>query len=205
MPRVRLKFKPPSERWIGFSTEHPDNAFRILSYRPTEEGVLVVIEAETATPDDLVHLIDEAPEVHSYEVLQADRASLRFRCVISEPAPYRAARSAGFLGMFPVVIRDGWLFIQAVTSHDRLSQFTTGLKKAGITFEVLSVTQSVDTLDLLTDRQWEFITEAVESGYYDTPRECSLVDLAAVMDVDPSTASGILHRAEERIIKEFIS
>lgn len=204
MPRIKLKFKPPSGRLAQLSTDRPDEEFRILSSRPTEEGLLSVVEVETAEPEGIVRHVDGTPEVRSYEVLQADRGSLLLQYVISEPVPHRVAREAGYLGTFPLIIRNGWMFVEAVASHDRLSEFTTGLETAGVTFEILSVTQSVDVLDLLTDRQWQFITEAVERGYYDSPRECSLVDLAAALDVDKSTASGILHRAEERIIKEFV-
>ncbi|MFH5801937.1 helix-turn-helix domain-containing protein [Haladaptatus sp. CMAA 1911] len=58
---------------------------------------------------------------------------------------------------------------------------------------------------LLTERQREFITEAVERGYYDIPRGCTLVELAERFGVSQSAASGVLHRGEGQIIKKFIS
>ncbi len=69
----------------------------------------------------------------------------------------------------------------------------------------MSVTHSYDVSGLLTERQREFISEAVERGYYDSPRGCTLVELAETFGVNQSAASGVLHRAEGRIIKEFIS
>lgn len=49
------------------------------------------------------------------------------------------------------------------------------------------------------------MSEAIQRGYYDTPRECSLTDLAAALEISKSTASVVLHNAEETIIKEFFA
>ncbi|WP_247000664.1 helix-turn-helix domain-containing protein [Halosolutus gelatinilyticus] len=204
MPRVRLKLKPPFERLARFSSDRPNDEFRILSARPTDEGLLSVLEAEVSDPDAIVRHFDESPDMRSYEVLQIDRGALMIQYVLSEPEPHRVARLAGTLAEFPLIVRDGWIFVELTTSHERLSEFTSGLEAADIAFEILSITQSIDVMDLLTDRQWQFTTEAIERGYYDSPRECSVVDLAEALDVSQSTASGILHRAEGRVIKQFV-
>lgn len=73
-----------------------------------------------------------------------------------------------------------------------------------MSYEVISVTPLVDPTNLLTDRQWRVVIEAVTRGYYDSPRECSLTELAATLGINKSTASDILHRAEG-LIKEFVA
>ncbi len=45
---------------------------------------------------------------------------------------------------------------------------------------------------------------AVEEGYYDTARTCSLTELAGEVGIAKSTCSETLHRAEETVIKQFI-
>ncbi len=106
---------------------------------------------------------------------------------------------------FPLIIRNGWVISDITTSHERLAQLRDELDATGLTYEVVSVTQSTDSTDLLTDRQQLFMTEAIEHGYYDTPRGCSLTDLANLLDVSKSTASVVLHGAEGRIVKEFFA
>lgn len=59
--------------------------------------------------------------------------------------------------------------------------------------------------DTLTDRQRDLVTLAVECGYYDTPRTCSLSELAEEAGISKSTASGVLHRAEERMVKQYLN
>ncbi|WP_303659920.1 helix-turn-helix domain-containing protein [Haladaptatus halobius] len=211
MPRARVKFKPPGKALGGpfrLSTECPNDEFRILSAYPTEQGLLVVLEATMTNPAVVFDLFEGAPKsrVSSYEVLHADEETVLLQFQLPfVPPPYRALLSSGNLPQFPYTLEDGWILCELTTSQERLSQFRDELEETGFTFEVVWVTQSVDPTELLTDRQRRFLTEAVERGYYDTPRGCSLTDLATALGVSKSTASVVLHRAEETIIKEFFA
>ena len=56
----------------------------------------------------------------------------------------------------------------------------------------------------LTDRQFEALETASELGYYAVPREASLSDVAAELDIAPSTASELLRRAESRVLPRLV-
>jgi predicted DNA binding protein len=203
MPRVWLKIKLPRDSLVEFSIDHPDDEFRMLASHRMEDGLRVVVDAETSDSEDLCRTLDEAPEMRSYEVLRTDQDGMLLQLEASEHAPRVAARTAGMLPQYPMILRNGWQTIETITSWDRLSQLKAEFEQADVAFKVLSVTQSVEMTDLLTDRQWEVLTEAITRGYYDSPRDCSLTDLADALDVNPSAVSGVLHRAEEQIIKAF--
>jgi predicted DNA binding protein len=121
------------------------------------------------------------------------------------PPPFRALLSSGTLPQFPHALVDGWMVCEFTTTHDRLSQFGEELAGTGFQYELEWVRQSVDPSDLLTDRQRRYAAEAIERGYYDTPRRCSLTDLADALDISKSTASIVLHHAEEVMVKEFFA
>lgn len=72
-----------------------------------------------------------------------------------------------------------------------------------IQYTVERVQQETESDSLLTERQQWLLDEAIERGYYDTPRRTTLVDLADELDIAKSTCSEILHRAEERVLKEY--
>jgi len=205
MPRVRLNIKPTHHDLASFTTDYPDDEFKILSTRPTDEGVLVLLEAETPDATTIIDHLEATPEVTSHEVLHADEQVVVVRYVVPNPEPHNAALSSGNLPKYPLVVQNGWIFSELITSQERLSEFKRGLDAAGVTFEILSVTPSTDPAKLLTDRQRQFMAEAIRSGYYDTPRQCSLTDLAAVLEVNKSTASRVLHRAESRLIKDSLA
>ena len=73
----------------------------------------------------------------------------------------------------------------------------------GVTFEVESLRQEINVESTLTPRQRELILTAVKKGYYDTPRDCTLTELAEAAGVAKSTASETLHRAEGAIVRQF--
>jgi hypothetical protein len=52
----------------------------------------------------------------------------------------------------------------------------------------------------LTDRQREVLPTAFELGYFDVPRAVTTREVAAELDLDPSTVSEHLQRAERRLL-----
>ena len=205
MPRVQLTFDAAAraDPLATISTELPDEEFSILSSHPTDDGILGLVELDTTDPGTIIQHFEDAPEM-SYEVLHNDGQTLVIQYLIPETESNRALRASGILPRFPAHLQDGWLTAEHTASHERVSQFPEEMDAAGIPYEIQSITHAYDPSELLTARQHEFITGAVERGYYDSPRECTLTELAEEFNVNPSAASGVLHRAEETIIKEAI-
>lgn len=205
MPRAQLKAKIPGGP-AALSAQHPDDEFRILASNRTEDGLQAILEIQTSDSEALVRDLDEASWLTTYDLLHADEQTLLIQYSIPFiPPPYRALLASENLPRFPLSIRNGWVVSDITTSHKRLSLLKDELDATGLTYEIISVTQSTDPTDLLTDRQRRFMTEAIEYGYYDTPRKCSLTNLADELDVSKSTASVVLHNAEETIVKEFFA
>lgn len=202
MPTVRMKV----EAFGGLatlSTEYPDAEFTLLTSCETTDGHVTVVEITGLDHDVARRYFETDPDVRSYEEIHAgeQRLVVQFR-QRSEPAPGRAGRESGNPPPFPMRIQDGWVRTEATTTHDQLTRYTTELEAADVAYELISITQSNDPHELLTDRQRQFVTAAIERGYYDSPRRCSLTDIADEFGVNKATASGILHRAEGTIITE---
>lgn len=203
MPRVRLKIEVPRDALTEFSLNHPNDELRIFASRQTENGLTVLVEVNTGDATELFGLLEDASEIKTYEVLRSNEHGVLVQIEATEHPSRAAARAVGMLPQYPMILRNGWQTIETITSWDRLSQLKAEFEQADVAFEVLSVNQSVEMTGLLTDRQLQVMTEAITRGYYNSPRECSLTDLADALDVNPSAVSGILHRAEEKIIKAF--
>jgi hypothetical protein len=56
----------------------------------------------------------------------------------------------------------------------------------------------------LTDRQRRAVSVAVEHGYYDSPRGCTVAEVAAVLDVAPGTAAEHLRKAESTVMRHAV-
>ena len=104
----------------------------------------------------------------------------------------------------PFTIEDGQVEWEITAPQRRLSELGEQLEEFGIPFTVTEVHQQIEPEQLLTDRQLRLVNAAVEHGYYDTPRNCSLTELAEEGGLAKLTCSETLHRAEEKIIKQFI-
>lgn len=67
--------------------------------------------------------------------------------------------------------------------------------------------QKFVTLDLyeLTDKQRQAVTAAVAAGYYETPREISLGELAARLEISKSALSQRLKAAESKLVTSAFS
>lgn len=206
MPDVKLKIKPSHGEIAAVSRDYPEDEFLILDSQLIGKGkrMQVLYEIRTTNADSVVQSFDDVTELHSHEVLHRGEKVVLIRCLIDEPAPSRAARSSNNLLNSPLVLQDGWIFASFTTSDEGLSRFKDGLESAGVTYQVVSITSSSDPVDRLTDRQKEVLTEAVDRGYYKTPRECTITDLATELDVTKGTVSRVLHRAEGTIVTEFV-
>lgn len=209
MPRARVKFKPPQDTPFGlfaFTAERPDDEFRILSNHLDGDGLVVILEATMGDPGALVRLFDDAPAAIAHEVLHRDERTVLVQYRLPfVPPPYRALLASGNLPQLPHEVRDGWIVCELTTSHARLGRYRDELEATGFRFEVVSVTQSTRPTELLTDRQRQLLTAAHERGYYDSPRRCSLTELADDLGISKSTASTVLHDAEGVVVGEFLA
>lgn len=55
-------------------------------------------------------------------------------------------------------------------------------------------------MEKLTARQREVLETAFDRGYYDVPRSASTAEIAAEFDLDDSTVSEHLQRAERNVL-----
>lgn len=183
---------------------HPDVEFRILTAFPDGDYGTAMAEVTAGDLEEVLRDMSECEEVVDLELLGHPGPEALVRFETSEPLLLVPVRESGALLDLPFEVQDGRASWEVTATHDRLSTLGDQLSALEITFEVESVTQQTEASQLLTDRQSALVETAVESGYYDTPRGCTLTDLAEEVGVAKSTASETLHRAEGEIIKQFV-
>ena len=205
MPRAVLTVHIPDRVWMGQLTRrHPDAEFRILTAFPDGDHGTAIAEVTVDRPGEVLQDMDDCEEVVDLELLGRPGPEVLVQFETSEPLLLVPVRKSGALLDLPFEVNDGRASWEVTATRDRLSTLGDQLQALGISFEVESVTQGVEADRLLTDRQSTLVDTAVEEGYYDTPRDCTLTDLAAEVGVAKSTASETLHRAEGKIVKEFV-
>lgn len=102
---------------------------------------------------------------------------------------------------------DGIVYLTLTGSGEKLQRALGGLPN-GVETTILRIGEYDWRQGLfdpaLTDRQFDALAAAVECGYYDTPRQGNVVDVADRLDTSSSTASEHLRKAESAVISAFI-
>ncbi|GAA0254161.1 helix-turn-helix domain-containing protein [Haladaptatus pallidirubidus] len=207
MAHLRLKLNAAAvEDWLAtLSTNLPDTIFNVSATIPTNEGLLGIVEVRTPDGERLVNNIEKISEVESCELLYMDDQRVLFQFTSRMTESYDVLISSGTVPQYPVSLHDGWYSAQLTASQEQLSEYLDELSRVGIPYEIVSLTHSYNPNEVLTERQWQAITEAVERGYYEAVRRCTLAELAETFDINESSMSKLLRRAENRIVTGFVA
>lgn len=206
MPYVELTITPPESVWIGDITRaHPETRFRVLATTTATDDTGVA-RLEIVGPDPAA----VCDELRSYEavtdvsVLETGPGRQRVQLETSLPLLLTAIEGSGVPLETPFEIQDGRMELEATVPQRQLSELGDHLESFGIPFSIEQIKQDVESEDLLTSRQCWLLQEAVDRGYYDTPRRITLTELAEELDLAPSTCSEVLHRAEGSVLKQHV-
>lgn len=205
MPRATLAITLPKQTWVSeLSTSNPDVTFEVLAAMPSEETGVGLVELSGSNLDAVVAEMNADDRVVSTNLLEVREDAALVQFETTEPLLLLSIREAGVPLELPIAIRDGEAELEVTASRGRLSELGEQFEAFGIPFDLRSVKQTVEMESLLTDDQRGLLETAAESGYYDSPRRCTLTELAEEVGLAKSTTSEKLHRAEGRVIKEYL-
>lgn len=206
MPRAKLNVTLPEGVWIhDLSTANPEVRFVVLAALPADGVGVGLVNIRGPEIERVLEEMEAIEDVTSLDPLQTADGEALVQFETTEPLLLFAIRESAIPLEPPVEIRDGVASLEVTAPQERLSTLGTQLQAFGMSFDVEYITQSVDTDDLLTDRQRQLLVAAIEHGYYDSPRTCTLSELAESVGIAKSTASETLHRAEGTIIKHHMA
>ncbi len=205
MPEARLHITVPEEVWVGELTrEYPATRLKILAAMSDgHQGGVGLAEIYSDSVEAVIEDMRQYEAIREVNVFETpdDRALIQFET--ARPLLLVAAQDAGIPLEMPFEISDGTVTWGVTAPSDRLSELGTQLRTLGLSFTIDYIQQEITGDQLLTDSQDKLIEMALECGYYDTPRTCSLTELADEVDRAKSTVSETLHRAESKIIKQY--
>ena len=205
MPQARLRVTLPDGPWIAdVSREHPDALFEVLTALPEVGTGFGLLRIQSDSVDSVLDAIRAHRTIEEVSIIQQSESTATIQIVTTQPMILLAAKRSGIPIEMPVEIRDGTATVDASAAHDRLSELGTQFEAMGLDFEIEHIQQRLHPDQLLTERQRELLQLAVLEGYYDTPRRCTLTELAEKIGLAKSTCSETLHRAEEIVTKKFV-
>lgn len=205
MPYAKLRITVPEMVWISdVSQQHPDVRFRVLAATANDDAGVAEMELVGPEAQQVCSEIRNYDTVTDVEIFESGPDRHRIEVETTLPVLLSSIQSSGVPLTTPFEVTDGEMILEEQIPQERLSKLGEALDEFGISYAVEEVRQHVKSEALLTDRQHWLLEEAIERGYYDTPRRTTLTDLAGELDIAASTCSEVLHRAEERVLKRFL-
>ncbi|MDG5818884.1 helix-turn-helix domain-containing protein [Natronococcus sp. A-GB7] len=205
MAQATLTITLPEQVWIQqVSTAYPEATFRVLAAVPGNESGFALVRLAGSGVPEMIDEIKAHPQVLEITVVQRSEREATIHFETTAPLLLFSSRESGIPIELPVEIRDGEATIEVTGSRERLAELAEQLEQFGLQYRIERVQERLHQSQLLSERQLEVVAAAVDEGYYDTPRRCSLTELADHLGIAKSTCSETLHRAEEGIIKRFV-
>lgn len=186
-------------------------AFREAGIRAVRElqcqrpGCLLAVTTETTVESGRLAEIDE---LAWWERVDAGDGAT-YLCKIAVPAfeeglaPY----SESEVSPGGVAVGDEGVDVTMVGDHEALADRVADYENAGADVLLRTLTDydgPDNPLAATTDRQREVLETAFEVGYFEVPREATTEDVAATLDLDPSTVREHLQRAQRNLLGELL-
>lgn len=191
-----LTSAPFIERATALQWNYTGNALGILHYVVGDSNALEAI-------------MREIPEVVGYDIERVDEQSfyVYVRDTTNESIQelFDPLSVGGLVVVPPVEYEsDGMIVFSMFGPDEEVQNAVEDLSaQVDVTIEAVGnlahTTIAVETR--LTDRQRDVVTAAVAMGYYDIPRTTSQEDIAADLELAPSTVAEHLRKAESQVLR----
>jgi predicted DNA binding protein len=199
--------------------------FLASTFRDRRYFGLLALEVAESDYEEVIEIIREHESTMSVDVIEkysiggVDRfsATLLLRCQHFEYTPLQVLLHEGFipLGGFGELRNGSESFDLLLTNRDDLSKAVELLERFGpVRIEYVSsefkrqttpsVTEWIELLETVTPRRRKVLNKALEAGYFDIPRGCTLQEIADELGIAKTTASQHLRKAEKSFMQFFV-
>lgn len=173
--------------------------------RDDESAVVPYFWVRGADVDDILPRFSEHPGVYDIDVVDEFKTQYLMRC---EWASGYAGILAGLAEadvtlLTAVGSEDEWRFEVRGDNQDAVSDFQRYTLEHDIPITVTAIHSltPLETDSPLTDAQRDALLTALDCGYYDTPREATMSDVADVLGISQQALSSRLRRGTRHLIQ----
>lgn len=204
MVQARIRIELSEGQWkADVSRGYDDLSLQLLSMVRSGDRAAETVVVSGCDPDGCLPEMESHPDIAQFDVVEQHRNSVTVQLETCEPALLSSTAAARTPLVYPAEVNCGQLTATIVGTHETISSLGKQLRADGFNFEVASIQSGHDVNQILTDRQAEVLFTAVDHGYYRSPRECTLTEVAEILGIAKSTCSETLQRAEEAVIEYF--
>jgi predicted DNA binding protein len=207
-----VEFHVPAEEFALHDTLQavPDTVVEIDRVVAADDRLTPYFWISDGDPEEVAAATEDDPSVRGLRRLDEFEETVLFRAEWTENIEtlVYAYTNVGATILEASGEADEWILRMRFDDRDQLTDFQEYCNEMNIRFELSQLHEitypRTGARYGLTPKQNEALVRAWEMGYFESPRESSLTDVADDIDIAPSTLSGRLRRAHAELIADAL-
>lgn len=195
----------PPQLWLVLTKKFPYLQFEIRAFVPIEQDPFVgnsLIAVTGTNPEQILSDLDNHPSLLSYSIMERSPNQIILNTITRDQFLLISIVKNMILVDLPVPVSNGVAEFTVSSTRENIDLFIADLENRGLQVEIKTIgNYSQDSLaQILTPRQYEVYQTAKDCGYYNSPRQITLTELAQEMDVAKSSLSTMLQRIHSKLL-----
>lgn len=199
---ARIKVSFPDNLWItDIFKKFPDLTMEITSFLPYAlESSIGNLIAEILHYDieGVIEAIKNHETVFEFNIFEREEKKIKFNIKIRNAYLLDALIHYGILVNFPIRVREGQVYWKFIANRNAIDNLLTFFEEKKIQFQILKIGISPYTIDKLDNRlsldESNILDMAINSGFFEVPRNISLEDLSKKLGRSKSAISVLLRK-----------
>ncbi|WP_049969927.1 helix-turn-helix domain-containing protein [Haladaptatus cibarius] len=188
---------------------YPDAHIELEQFVPADDGLLPFFWIRNVSAGEIAETEEEEPALESVTVLDDTGEGLLCRMTWNRDQP----------GLQDIIVdgqttllggcgsSDGWYFQFRFTTHAAASRLREKLSARSIPFEVMrvySVQEMRERQYDLTSEQYDALVSTHQAGFFRTPRQATLAEVAQELDITPQALSARYRRGLDSLLESTL-
>lgn len=203
--QIKLKIDIPQDKWLAkFNKKYPELNFYILSkFLIDDKTGLTLYQINGPSVTRFISDFKEKSTKISSQILFEGEELVLLNVKVVDPWILNTLVKTELLIIYPILVKEGKIRIEAITDRFKVDHFMTQLGKKGIKAAIESIGYYYKSA-LLTSRQNEILNAASKNGYFDIPRRISLTEFAKTLHISKSALSENMRRIYKRLTESYL-
>lgn len=202
----RLLIHYPPQLWLGnISKKFPFFNIQIIAFVPISHEPFIghsLIQISGINPYNILEAVKVEPSLIHFSVMKEAKTEIVLSTQTKDEFLLRAIIKNMILVSLPVKVYDGKAEFRINGERSHIDGFIQDLANKGMKIEILQLGGYTKDpcVDILTVKQYEIYQKVRSLGYYDSPRQISLTELAEKLEVAKSSLSTMLQRIHKKLL-----
>jgi len=205
-------FRFPSDTLVlgALFEAHPAATVEIEGVIPTGTAMTPYFWVDGVSERQVRDSLDSETGVNGVEIVDTfeGRALLRCNCQNGHNKLFDIVAACDVSLLAAEGTADGWTLTFRGNEAGALARFDEASREAGLSLELCDLHDTArpitEDATVLTQPQREALRLAYENGYYETPRETTLAEIAGELDISRQALANRLARGYRSLIRTYV-